>query len=129
MMVQLPSTDLRQLARASVPAFLLLALICAAYHRPVFAQSFSGTDRDNGQQMLRAMKDDLKKHYYDINVRGIDLESRFKQADERVKNARSNGEIMGIVAQVLLELDDSHTFFLPPRRTARCRTPPGCSGN
>ncbi len=119
MMVQRPSTGLRQLASISVPAFLLLALICAAYHRPVFAQSFSGTDRDNGQQMLRAMKDDLKKHYYDINVRGIDLESRFKQADERVKNARSNGEIMGIVAQVLLELDDSHTFFLPPRRTAR----------
>src|SRR3954453_19397892 len=93
-MVQFPFTGLRQLARTSVPAALLLTLFCAAFYHPVNAQSFRDEDRENGQQMLRSMKDDLKKYYYDINVRGIDLESRFKQADERVKNARSNGEIM-----------------------------------
>lgn len=73
-------------------------------------------DRERAQEMLRRIKDQLKKNYYDPNFRGMDLDARFKTADEKIKNATSLGQIFGTIAQVLIELDDSHTVFLPPAR-------------
>ena len=65
--------------------------------------------------MLRRIKEDLKKNYYDPKYRGMDLDARFKTAEEKIKTATSVGQIFGI-AQVLIELDDSHTFFILPER-------------
>lgn len=73
-------------------------------------------DRDRGQIMLRRIKDKLKNNYYDPKFRGMDLDARFKTAEEKIKTATSVGQIFGTIAQVLVELDDSHTFFLPPGR-------------
>jgi carboxyl-terminal processing protease len=83
------------------------------------AQSFSANDRENGLQMLRTIRDDLKKNYYDPAIRGIDLDARSKAAEERIKQSQSNGEVMGVIAQLMLDLNDSHTSFVPPRRSAR----------
>jgi carboxyl-terminal processing protease len=105
---------------------LALNLILSALAAPALfgnatarAQSFGGNDRENGLQMLRAVREDLKKYYYDPTVRGLDLDARFKAAEERVRQAKSNGEVMGVIAQLLIELNDSHTAFVPPRRAAR----------
>jgi C-terminal processing protease CtpA/Prc len=104
--------------RPILSAFFALALFGAGVG-VARAQSFSANDRDNGLQMLRTMKDDLKKYYYDPSVRGIDLDARFKAAEDRIKQSKSNGEVMGVIAQLMLELNDSHTSFVPPRRSAR----------
>ena len=77
----------------------------------------SSLDRDRGRAMLRVIKDDLKQNYYDPNYHGMDLEARFKIADEKIKDATSLGQIFGIIAQALIDLEDSHTFFLPPGRS------------
>ena len=77
----------------------------------------SSLDRDRGHAMLRIIKDDLKQNYYDPNYHGMDLEARFKIADEKIKTATSLGQIFGIIAQALIDLEDSHTFFLPPGRS------------
>ena len=82
-------------------------------------QSFGSYDREAGRQMLKMIRLDIEKHYYDPAFRGIDLQERFTQADERIKNAKSNGEIFGIIAQALLDFDDSHLFFIPPARVAK----------
>lgn len=68
--------------------------------------------------MLQMIRSDVEKNYYDPSFRGIDLRERFGQADERIKNAKSNGEIFGVIAQALLDFDDSHLFFIPPGRVA-----------
>ena len=81
------------------------------------AQKVESKDRDRGQIMLSRIKDQLKKNYYDANFRGMDLENRFKTASEKIKTAQSVGQIFGTIAQVLIELDDSHTFFMPPSRS------------
>ena len=83
------------------------------------AQTVSGYDRARGRAMLSTVKDDLKSHYYDPGFHGIDLEQRFKQAEAKIEQAVSNSQIFGIIAQVLSELKDSHTFFVPPRRVTR----------
>jgi C-terminal processing protease CtpA/Prc len=94
---------------------VLCALCCAAL--PALAQSLS-LDRERSRNMLRAIKEDIKKHYYDPTFRGMNLDERFKQADEKLKTSNDRSQMFGIIAQVLIELDDSHTYFFPPGRTS-----------
>ena len=82
-------------------------------------QSLTGYDREAGRQMLQMIRSDIEKNYYDPSFRGIDLRERFGQADARIKTAKSNGEIFGVIAQALLDFDDSHLFFIPPGRVAK----------
>jgi C-terminal processing protease CtpA/Prc len=49
----------------------------------------------------------------------MDVEARFKAAEEKMKQATTLGQIFGIIAQALLDLDDSHSFFIPPMRASR----------
>jgi C-terminal processing protease CtpA/Prc len=83
------------------------------------AQSFGSLDRERGQMMLDTIKDELKKNYYDPNFHGMNLDTRFKEADAKIKQSTSMGQMLGLIAQVLIELNDSHTFFLPPGRSYR----------
>ncbi len=96
---------------------LALALI---YWVSAAAQSgFSRIDRQRAQQMLASIKTEIQKNYYDPEFRGINLDEHFKAAHGRLEQAASLGHAMGIVAQALLDFDDSHTFFVPPNRTTR----------
>jgi carboxyl-terminal processing protease len=67
--------------------------------------------------MLDTIKSDLEKYYYDPNYHGMNLDERFRIAKEKTREATSLGQLLGIVGQVLLDLNDSHTIFLPPART------------
>jgi C-terminal processing protease CtpA/Prc len=78
------------------------------------AKSF---DKQRGRDMLDFIKSDLRKNYYDSAYHGMDIDARFKAADEKIKTATSLGQIFGIIAQAVMDLDDSHTFFLPPGRS------------
>jgi carboxyl-terminal processing protease len=84
--------------------------------QPICAQSFGSQDRDRGATMLRIIKDDISKHYYDPAFHGIDLDVRFKSAEAKMKLTKSNAEVFGVIAQVLLDFNDSHTSFIPPQR-------------
>jgi C-terminal processing protease CtpA/Prc len=80
------------------------------------AQSLS-FDRERGRAMLSQIKSDLKKNYYDPTLRGIDVDARFRQAEEEIKRAATIGQITAAIAQALLDFNDSHTFFLPPTQS------------
>jgi carboxyl-terminal processing protease len=69
--------------------------------------------------MLKTIKSDIQKHYYDPGFHGLDIEARFKAAEEKIQTATSTGQVFGIIAQALVDLHDSHTFFIPPSRTNR----------
>jgi C-terminal processing protease CtpA/Prc len=69
--------------------------------------------------VLGTIKEDIRKNYYDPNYHGMDLDTAFKAADEKIKQATSLGQLLGIIGQLLVDLDDSHTFFLPPHRSYR----------
>lgn len=84
--------------------------------------SFSGTarpqnldfERSRHKDMLRFVKEDFKKNYYDPAFKGIDIEAAHKVAMEKMEKAQSIGQMSGIIAQFLIDFDDSHLFFLPP---------------
>jgi C-terminal processing protease CtpA/Prc len=69
--------------------------------------------------MLNSIKNDIKKNYYDPTFHGVDLEARFKAAEQKLNEATSLGQLFGIIGQAVLDLNDSHTVFLPPQRTTR----------
>lgn len=93
-------------------ATLALLLVPTVTH----SQGLDRIERERALSMLNVVKSDLKNNYYDPAFRGMDVDARFKTAEEKVKAATSLGQAFGIVAQALLDLNDSHTFFVPPRR-------------
>ena len=110
----------RPVIRASWPtcAAVLCSLLFGAFQH-VHAQSVSNSDRDRGRKMLKVIKEDIKRNYYDATYRGMDLDARFTAADEKMKQATSLGQIFGIIAQAMVDLNDSHTFFIPPSRITK----------
>jgi C-terminal processing protease CtpA/Prc len=99
-------------------ASLCLSLLCASAALPGSAQT-QAFNREQANVILDRAKSDLKEHYYDPTFRGFDLEARFVAAAEKLKQATSNSQAYGIIAQALLDLNDSHTFLIPPGRAVR----------
>ena len=97
--------------------FLLACLLVSVDMWPSAAQS--NFTRAHAEMILDTLKDDIKKNYYDPSFHGIDLDARFKTAREKLKTTDVPGQMFAIIAQILLDFDDSHLFFLPPGRTNR----------
>jgi C-terminal processing protease CtpA/Prc len=70
------------------------------------------------RQMLRTVKQALRDEYYDPKFHGLDLEEHFKVAEKRIETIESMGRGYGVIAQALMELGDSHTYFIPPDVTS-----------
>jgi len=90
---------------------LLSILLCFAF--AISAQNLD-FERARHTDMLRTVKDDVKKNYFDPAFKGIDIEAKHKIAAEKMAKAQSIGQMSGIIAQFLLDFDDSHLFFSPP---------------
>lgn len=104
----------------AVSALLAVLLFPLSASRTASAQqSLHGFDRGRARDMLEMLKEDIKKNYYDPTFHGIDLDAHFKEAEEKLKQAASVGQIFGIIAQALVDFNDSHLFFVPPERAAR----------
>jgi len=102
--------------------FLSLAIVAAAAVLGAVAlraSQLSSFDRGNSLTMLKLIKEDLTKNYYDPKYRGIDVEKSFREAAEKLKTTANAGEASAILAETLLRLDDSHTKFYPPDRLTR----------
>jgi len=98
--------------------FLIVAtLVLTAFSVSHSQTAPSSADRENARTMLSTLKSDLQKYYYDPNFGGMNLDERFKIAEEKINQATSLAQLLGIIGQVSLDLNDSHTFFLPPGRT------------
>ena len=75
------------------------------------------TEKGRARSMLHNVKKELQKNYYDPGFHGVDLEARFQAAEQKIESAGSLGQLMGIIAQAVIDLEDSHTWFVPPDRT------------
>jgi len=94
---------------------LLFLLFCLLFTLGrVEAQKMDGIERDRFKTMLSNIKKAVKDDYFDPNYKGINLDERFKKASDRLSEVNTAGEAMGVIAQVLLDFDDSHLFFYPP---------------
>lgn len=91
--------------------FLVLLLFCLL---PTCPAQDVDDERGRHKAMLRLVKDDVKKNYFDPTFKGVDIEAKYELAVEKMTNAQSIGQLSGIIAQFLMDFDDSHLFFSPP---------------
>jgi C-terminal processing protease CtpA/Prc len=103
--------------RFTIAIFAIAAL--AAQQTIHAQQKISTMDRERAEDMLQIIRDDVKKHYYDSNYHGIDLDARYKVYDERIKQAQSLAAAFTDIAAYVSGLHDSHTHFVPPSRSYR----------
>jgi len=86
------------------------------------ARSWQGNKRfktiSNQQalEMLNTIEADIKEHYYDTAMGGLDLDKRFDKAREEINHAKSQDEAFLEIASAVAVLQDSHTLFIPPVR-------------
>ena len=66
--------------------------------------------------MLDTISNDVRKHYYDPKLHGIDWDANVKKYRERIDSASSLNRGLSEVAAALDVLNDSHTFFISPPR-------------
>lgn len=85
----------------------------------VSAQKFESLQREAAKDMLKTVKNEIKKNYYDSSFGGKDVDSIFKDAEKQIEQASSMSQAVAIVAQAVLDLNDSHTIFYPPSRASR----------
>jgi len=71
------------------------------------------------QQMLKDSYTEVKKNYYDKTYHGLDWDAKYHEFDEKIKQVTTLGQGFSLVAALMLTLDDSHTFFIPPKRPVR----------
>jgi carboxyl-terminal processing protease len=108
----------RKIRRQTI--LLLLAFFLLSLGVPTSsAQKTNKLEIEHWRDVLRNVEQELKQDYFDPTFNGIDIEARFKLADAKMKKAESMEELASIVAQVLLDLNDTHTFFVPPEDGAR----------
>ena len=108
----------RLLVSRSAPIVGLCACI-ALLARPAVAQAPTREMVDRGHRMLAQVHRDLRELYFDSTFGGLDIEARYRAADSAITIAPNNNYIVAAIAQFVSELDDSHTFFVPPGHVAK----------
>src|SRR5262245_39248209 len=108
--------------RASWNRLLPLAIAivaCQAWGAAAFPAEPTKYERDRARMMLNIIKKDLIKYYYDETFHGHNLDELFDSSLSRIDRAKSQTQLLAAIALPVIELDDSHTTFLPPERSAR----------
>ncbi len=96
------------------PLFLCVAASLALAAQPKTA--FTANDLDRARGMLGIARDEVVKEFYDPARVGPEFSVRCQAAYNALATAKSNDEALMIIAQPFLDIDDSHTRFLPPSR-------------
>lgn len=93
--------------------FVTLAAFSLPEARP---QQFSSLDRDRALDMLGTVAKEVQKHYYDPDFHGVDWDATVQKAKQQIKASDSMNMALAHIAAAMVNLNDSHTFFLPPPR-------------
>ncbi len=99
----------------SAAKYLGAIILLAAVARP---QEFSRNDRGKAEDMLKVIAGDIRKHYYDPNLHGLDWDAKVAEAKQKIDGSTSMSMALSHIAGLLDMLNDSHTFFLPPDRAS-----------
>src|SRR5687767_4415321 len=111
------STPMKQFIYRQLTSATLL-LFCFLFAPQISTgQGFDRLERGRMKDILSIVKSEVKKYYYDPNFHGIDLDARFQKAGERMDQVTSTPQALGVIAQVLMDFNDSHLYFVPPSTT------------
>ena len=93
-----------------VIALIGYALLCASAQDITFK-------REQAETMVNQVADDIAKHYYDPKLHGVDWDAKLREAKKKIENSTSSNLAFANIAAMTDSLDDSHTYFIPPKRS------------
>jgi C-terminal processing protease CtpA/Prc len=76
-------------------------------------------ERGRMENIMDVVAKDIQKNFYDANLKGVDWKTITERARQRIRGADHLGEMLAAIASVPYQLNDSHTYFIPPGRSAR----------
>jgi C-terminal processing protease CtpA/Prc len=79
----------------------------------------SSLERGRALAMLQVISGDVRKHYSDPKFHGVDFDSKVADARQQIEKATSFNMAMSHIAAALDNLNDSHTFLIPPQHAYR----------
>jgi C-terminal processing protease CtpA/Prc len=100
--------------RMVVAGVMSLTACCATAQ-----QTFSRVDRERALEMLNVIGRDVRVQYYDPKFHGVNWDSNLAEMRQKIEQAPSLNMALAHIAAALDKLNDSHTFFLPPRHVAK----------
>ena len=106
----------RELGRTRAAALIVIVGLLTANG---WCQKITKIDRERAQTMLREISSDIKKHYYDPKLHGVDWDAKVEEMRQRINASESMTQAFSEVAAALDSLNDSHTFFVPPTYVKR----------
>src|SRR5271154_5233765 len=103
--------------RQAVTAFTELAiLLTCALH---CAKADDKHERGRMEDIMDVVTKDIQKNFYDPNLKGVDWKAITEHARQRIRQADHIGDMLAAIASVPYQLNDSHTVFIPPGRSAK----------
>jgi C-terminal processing protease CtpA/Prc len=102
---------------SNTPHRLLLAVFVLA--GVAVSQEMTKLERGQAQDMLQVVAGDVRKHYYDPNLHGVDWDATVAKARDEIGKATSMNMALSYIAAAMDRLNDSHTNFYPPERMHR----------
>src|SRR5215471_16278340 len=96
---------------------LLLILACG-----LALQLQAGDDkfeRGRMEDVMDVVIKDIQKNFYDPGLKGVDWKGITDKARQRIRQADHLGDMIAAISSVPYQLSDSHTYFIPPGRSAR----------
>ena len=103
---------------AGTIGFVLLGLAAAS---SAWAQPNIGFERSRTKSMLDQVSREIEKNFYDPSLRGLEWSSLVARARQKIEQAQSVNQMFTAIFALVDKLQDSHTKFLPPQRTAKIR--------
>lgn len=79
-------------------------------------KKYKTISNEQATEMLAIAETDIKDHYYDPNLNGLNIEQRFSKAKQEIQAAKSQDEALLDIAGAIAALRDSHTRLIPPTR-------------
>ncbi len=97
------------------PAIVVLVAVFTTCASP--CQQISRLERERSEAMLGNIADDVRAHYYDPKLHNLDWDALVGQAKQNIAKASDTAAADAEIAALLEHLNDSHTSFLPIRKS------------
>ena len=101
--------------RATVGVAVVLVLFVGV----MWSQEMTNLERGQAQDMLQVVANDVRKHYYDPKLHGVDWDAAVAKAKQQIAATNSMNMAISYIAAAVDSLSDSHTTFFPPERLHR----------
>ncbi|MGB0111292.1 MAG: hypothetical protein WBP52_22560, partial [Terriglobales bacterium] len=85
----------RELGRTRAAALIVIVGLLTANG---WCQKITKIDRERAQTMLREISSDIKKHYYDPKLHGVDWDAKVEEMRQRINASESMTQAFSEVA-------------------------------